>query len=578
MDRLDTTALVDTPERIRFRYRVAGPGQRASAWAIDAMIQGVIFGIMTAVTTAASMIPGLGSLGTGAFLLGLFALQWGYGLVFEWALAGRTPGKLAMELRVVRIDGSPPRLVDLILRNLLRAADFLPFGFGVGVLAMALDPRLRRLGDQVAGTMVVAEDKTRWLADLRVEPPVTEEERQALPAKVELRPSEIEAIEALLVRRRELGPERVEELARSLGPAIAARTLVTAPTWERTLTLAYARATGKDREEGSAPTDAGRARGAWRDAFVAAGRARWTALQKLLERGPGSAADWSSLAAGYRAAHADLATARSRGLPPDVQAFLDELAGRAHTRLYGLRATGGSTLLRDALHGFPAELRRQWPFFLAASVLFYGPFLVGFMGSLADPTFAANVLPEEQLASVEEMYSGDLARGVGADMQMAGFYVYNNVGIAFRCFATGILFGAGPLFYLVYNGLVIGTIGGYLGAVGLGGNLLQFVAGHSAWELTGVCVAGAGGLRMGWALVATGGRTRLGSLRAAGPVLYRLVLGTTVLLMVAAAIEGFWSAGPVPMNGKLAFGAVQVVIVASWLSFGGRRLAEGGRR
>ncbi|MCA9495245.1 MAG: stage II sporulation protein M, partial [Myxococcales bacterium] len=142
---------------------------------------------------------------------------------------------------------------------------------------------------------------------------------------------------------------------------------------------------------------------------------------------------------------------------------------------------------------------------------------------------------------------------------------------AFRCFATGILAGAGPLFYLVYNGLVIGTVGGYLTGVGLGGNLLAFVVGHSAWELTGVCVAGAGGLRMGWALIATGGRTRIGSLTAAGPVLYRIVLGAATMLLVAAAIEGFWSAGPVPMSGKLVFGFAQVVVVVSWLGFGGRR-------
>jgi len=99
--------------------------------------------------------------------------------------------------------------------------------------------------------------------------------------------------------------------------------------------------------------------------------------------------------------------------------------------------------------------------------------------------------------------------------------------------------------------------------------LLRFTAGHTPWELTGVVVAGTAGLRLGWALVVTDGRTRAGALREAGPTLFRLVVGATALLLMAAAIEGFWSASPVPMAGKLVFGGVQVVLVAVWLAFGG---------
>jgi uncharacterized membrane protein SpoIIM required for sporulation len=310
-----------------------------------------------------------------------------------------------------------------------------------------------------------------------------------------------------------------------------------------------------------------------RDAFVAARKERWTRLERMVARGPASAEEWSVFASDYRAVCADLATARSSRLPRDVQDFLDDLAGRAHNRLYSVQARGvGLSILTDALHGFPRELRAQGLFFALALLFFYGPLLVGLTGGLADPEFAGLVLPADQLDGLEDMYSGELDRGLGGDATMAGFYVFNNVGIAFRCFATGVLFGLGPVFYLIYNGLVIGTVAGHLGSVGLGGNLLEFVSGHSAWELTGVCVAGAGGLRMGWALVATEGRTRLGSLRAAAPGLYRIVLGAATLLLVAAAIEGFWSAGPVPRGAKYAFGIVQVLVVTAWLTFGGRRL------
>lgn len=571
MELLDTTATVETPERVRFRYRLAGPGQRAAAWGVDALVQLAILTVIAVGFGLLSAIPGLDGVGTGLILLGVFAVQWLYGAVFETLLDGRTPGKMLVELRVVRVDGSPARLPDFLLRNLLRSADFLPMGFGLGVLVMTLDRRMRRIGDLVAGTVVVAEDKAAVLGGLRIRPPVTEEERQSLPARVDLRAEELRVIEDFLRRRDRLSDERAEELARLFGPELSERSGLQAPTWERVLTLAYARATGKDRE----PDAAGGPVGADREGFVEPRRARWARLDRLVSRGPAGPGEWSELAFGYAALCADLARARTRGLPSDVQGYLDDLAGRAHNLLYSVRPTGlGRSLLRDALVGFPRELRSQWRFFALASALFYGPFLVGALGGLGDPAFASRVLPEEQLELMEQMYSGeDLARGFGGDATMAGFYVFNNVGIAFRCFTTGALAGLGSVFYLVYNGLMIGTVFGYLGAAGLGGNLLEFTSGHSAWELTGVCVAGAAGLRLGWALVVTDGLTRATSLRRAAPSLYRLVLGTTVLLLVAAAIEGFWSAGPVPRAGKYLFGVVQIGVVGSWLWFGGRREA-----
>ena len=86
---------------------------------------------------------------------------------------------------------------------------------------------------------------------------------------------------------------------------------------------------------------------------------------------------------------------------------------------------------------------------------------------------------------------------------MAGFYVYNNVGIAFRCFATGVLFGLGSVFFLVYNGLQMGAVAGLLTASGRGFNLLTFVASHGAFELTAIVIPGTAGLVMGYALVDT---------------------------------------------------------------------------
>lgn len=245
---LDTTASVDTPERVRFRHRLAGPAQRGAAWLFDGFLRLLAIALVGAVLSAATLsgIPGLDGLGQGLLLLFLFVLDWFYGVVFELWWSGQTPGKWLLQLRVVREDGSPVQLADVVLRNLLRAADFLPIGFGLGVVVMTLDAKQRRLGDLVGGTVVVQEERGRMLETVRVVPPVTEAERQALPAAVILDADELATLEAFLRRRRRLSPERAEELAALYGPTVEARHGVHAPTWERVLVLAYARATGKD--------------------------------------------------------------------------------------------------------------------------------------------------------------------------------------------------------------------------------------------------------------------------------------------------------------------------------------------
>ena len=149
----------------------------------------------------------------GLLYLAYFLLDWFYGVIFEAGWHGQTPGKYAMQLRVVRLDGSPARLPDVLLRNLLRAVDFLPGLFGLGVLVMALDPKLRRLGDLVGGTVVVTEERTRMLREIHVEPPVSDEERQALPAGVSLSAEELATLEAFLRRRDALSSERVEAVS-----------------------------------------------------------------------------------------------------------------------------------------------------------------------------------------------------------------------------------------------------------------------------------------------------------------------------------------------------------------------------
>jgi uncharacterized membrane protein SpoIIM required for sporulation len=169
-------------------------------------------------------------------------------------------------------------------------------------------------------------------------------------------------------------------------------------------------------------------------------------------------------------------------------------------------------------------------------------------------------------------YSQGFASGrdAGTDTGMAGFYVYNNVGIAFRCFATGILGGAGSLFFLVYNGLVTGTVAGYVMSAGHGGNIWTFMCGHAPFELTAIVIAGGAGLQMGYALIDTGGLTRVGSLRRAAPAIAQQILGAAAMLLVAALIEGFWSPSSLPAPVKWTASGIFTTLVVLYLALAGR--------
>jgi uncharacterized membrane protein SpoIIM required for sporulation len=211
-----------------------------------------------------------------------------------------------------------------------------------------------------------------------------------------------------------------------------------------------------------------------------------------------------------------------------------------------------------------------------AAALFILPGLLGFFGALRSRGFAVQVMSEEMVAQMEKSYA-DMGHGrdEGTDSMMASFYVYNNVGIAFRCFATGILFGLGSVFFLVYNGLTIGVVAGAVTAAGHGRNLFTFMAGHGAFELTAIVISGAAGMAMGYALVRSGQRTRWASLRAEAGDLFRMIMGAALMLLIAACIEGFWSPSAVLPPVKWAVSTLLYVLVLSYLIFAGRGRRRG---
>lgn len=197
----DTIRYHETPEGILLQLKLAGPVARGCAWAIDAAIKAVIYVLLSMVTVF------LGGVGMALMLIGFFLLEWFYPVVFE-IYSGATPGKKAMGLVVVHDNGTPVSLSASLIRNLLRVADFLPLLYGVGLLSMLANRNFQRLGDMVAGTLVVYRERDK--VDIIIPDAVPK------PPPTHLNVDELRNLIAYAERSHRLSEERRIELADQL--------------------------------------------------------------------------------------------------------------------------------------------------------------------------------------------------------------------------------------------------------------------------------------------------------------------------------------------------------------------------
>lgn len=242
---LDTTVEIETPEHVVFSCSLAGPARRALAYLIDLFVRLAILFVIGLVLSLSSIGHAeLSGWKLGALLLLMFALEWGYFVTCESFMGGRSLGKKALGLRVVTRDGLPVSFGGSVLRNLLRAADFLPTGYAIGLLTMTLDPRFRRLGDWAADTMVIIEERPRLRDPIRLQPAPNAAELEQLPTRLDLPGPVMEALELFLRRAPELQKLREDELASMLAPAYAKQLHVRYKDPSRFLGLLYVRAGG----------------------------------------------------------------------------------------------------------------------------------------------------------------------------------------------------------------------------------------------------------------------------------------------------------------------------------------------
>lgn len=204
---LDTTYNIATPEGVELRLPVAGLASRSLAWLIDAMIK------FAAIIVFSIFFQFFGNLGEGLLLIGMFLLLWFYNVLFEVFNQGATPGKRALGLRVMNVNGTPVGWTGSLIRNLLRFIDALPGCYAFGCISVLVSKEFQRLGDLAAGTIVVYQLKER---------PVTRPIDVApIPVMIPLSLDEQQAIVSFGERAGSLNSERAEELAAVLRPLLS---------------------------------------------------------------------------------------------------------------------------------------------------------------------------------------------------------------------------------------------------------------------------------------------------------------------------------------------------------------------
>jgi len=314
----------------------------------------------------------------------------------------------------------------------------------------------------------------------------------------------------------------------------------------------------------------------------------WAELDALLNRVLGRAdtrtlvqeeVSGARVAALYRRACEQLALAKARSYPAYLVDRLERLTADAHQVIYRQQAFGAASLKAMLATDFPRAVRAQARYVAAATALFVVPMLaVGVLVYLY-PELILSVVGASTVASFEEMYS-PAAESIGrvreasTDWIMFGFYIRNNISVAFQCFAGGLFAGLGSLFFLAYNGAFSGAIAGYLTERGMSSTFYAFVATHSAFELTAIVLSGAAGLRIGHALLAPGRLTRRQALVEATHDSAIILYGVVAMLLVAAAIEAFWSSASwLAPSVKYSVAALCWIAVLAYFTLQGRRRA-----
>lgn len=269
----------------------------------------------------------------------------------------------------------------------------------------------------------------------------------------------------------------------------------------------------------------------------------------------------------YRRVSTDLAFVRTVSTNPGLVTYLNDLSARAYAVVYRQpRQSLGSILAGSIATAAQTVRRRRW-FVLAGFILFFGSAILAYGLAASNLDVRNYFVPAQMKPALDKWKEGRFDERTGSeDAMMGGFYASNNPRTAIIAGSVGAAtFGVLSVFLVAQNGALLGILASELAPLGKLDFLLSSVAPHGVPELSGIIIAGAAGLLLGWSLINPGRRTRGDSLRSVGRDAIVLLATSVVMMFIAAPIEGFFSFNPhVPGIVKT---VVAVVSLCVWLMF-----------
>lgn len=575
-------------------YTLAGVASRVMAGLIDlAICVGALVLFSMAMVTMAPAVAGAVVSKTSAawalsiLVLAQFAIVWCYYVLLEGLRDGQTLGKRWLGLRVVRDGGFSVSLGASAVRNLLRLVDYQPGLFSaVGIVSIAANKSGKRLGDIVAGTIVVRE---RSLPLRHAMPTATGMKgSESRPAATNLlTDGEFEVLARFMARRSSIVAAERARIAGQLASMFRPRVPLAEGADAAFLVRLFS-AESAGRASGAAGRDA---MGASRErhTIVAEGSSRWaefsTRLSVAQRRGLKrmSATEISDFVATYRELSNDLAKLRTATRGGDLtEVFsLSRLVAAGHNLIYRDARVSRGEALRFLSREVPREVRRSAIPIAVAAALFFVPMAVAYRAIIDSPAAAGSILPRLMLERAEggaeraRAGTGYIDDPEAARPLMGSAIIVNNLQVAFIAFAFGIT-GIGTVYALVMNGVMIGSVFGLYASKGIARLLLAFVAPHGVLELSAIAIAGGAGLLLAGAVLMPGELTRAEALVANGKRAIKLVACAIMFLLVAGALEGLVSPIPWwPLAWKVGVSISTLVAMAAYLSLGRTDEARG---
>ena len=285
----------------------------------------------------------------------------------------------------------------------------------------------------------------------------------------------------------------------------------------------------------------------------------------------------------FRQLTGDLNTARSNGFDPALIERLNRLTLEGNQILYGAKPFSFKLFSAFLLKTFPQSVRSQWKSFCVCFFIFFGLAVFSALLCIRFPGYINELMSPGQASQLEEMYNPESPhylspREVSTDADMFGYYIYNNISLAFVTFAGGLLAGAGSFFLLAFNGIFIGAAAGHIINCGFQSVFFSFVIGHSAFELTAIILSAQAGFLLGYRLFVTRGLSRGASLREAGKTALPLISGSALMLVIAAAVEAFWSSRhEIDQTIRFTAGFSAIFLVFIYFVFSGRSDRAGNK-